>query len=144
MSIRDDHQAVDPLDLDPSQPPPPLMERAYSLASSGRFADVEEIIVRLQRDGYGYDEIFLHFETRVATRADVTRLCRQAQSDPRPVVHSRARRFELKAEECRRLADNAFLDETRMTLMRLADTYDRLAVHAAADAETEKALKGQR
>src|SRR4051794_20712977 len=39
-------------ELDPTKPPPHVIERAYQLAKSGKFACVEEICQQLSREGY--------------------------------------------------------------------------------------------
>jgi len=133
---------MDPFALDPAKPPPPLMERAYQLASSGKFATVEDICIRLISDGY--ENVYLHFECRAATRSELLRICRKAQSAGAPRLRTvaageegrrraRWRRFELQAAECRHLAERAVGDETRELYLRLADTYDRLAKEANAN-----------
>jgi hypothetical protein len=144
---------MDPFELDPSQPPPPIIERAYELAASGKFACVPEICDRLIAEGY--EEVFLHFEGRASTRADLLRICRHAQGEAaklgmissnqsatadRPRL-TNARRFELKSAECRQLADNAGYDETRQIFMRLACTYDRLANQAEQNEQDDAAKR---
>jgi hypothetical protein len=52
------------LNLDPGKPPPSVVERAYQLAQSGKFADLDEICRRLRSDGYR--ELYIHFEDRSA------------------------------------------------------------------------------
>jgi hypothetical protein len=130
---------MDPLDLDPTQPPPPIIERAYQLAASGLFSSISEICDRLIAERY--EDVFLHFERRAAIRADLLRICREAQHQAAPGLRiasstratsakrklSRARRFDLKAAECRQLADNSVYEEPRRIFTRLAETYERLA-----------------
>jgi hypothetical protein len=55
-----------PWALDPSKPPPCIIERAYQLADCGKFASVEEIAHQLLAEKY--DNVFLNFEGRAATR----------------------------------------------------------------------------
>jgi hypothetical protein len=54
-----DETSMGALDLDPANPPPPIIERAYQLAALGCFASVPEICDRLVREGY--EEVYLHF-----------------------------------------------------------------------------------
>jgi hypothetical protein len=126
------------LHLDPDRPPPPIIERAYELAQSGKFAGVREICEHLFAEGYR--ELDLHFEG-AGLRADLARACRRARGEEEPSnmpvkrTPSRSplantRRFELKAAECRQLAENAQYSETRQIYMRLALSYERLAEHA--------------
>jgi len=124
-------------DLDPAKPPPSIIERAYQLAGSARFANVEEICRGLHREGYR--ELYQHFDG-AALRADLARICREAQGLtapttgrkplPKNALSSKARRFDLKAAECRQLADNAQNHQTRQIYIRLALSYERLAAHA--------------
>jgi len=122
------------LDLDPGKPPPSVIKRAYQLARSGKFANVEEICRRLRSDGYR--ELYLQFEG-AALRADLSRVCRKAQGLRKPAnkgqpphsAPSRARRFELKAAECRQIANNAKNAETRQMYIQLALSYEELAAH---------------
>jgi len=117
--------------LDPAEPPPPIVERAYQLARSGKFAAVDDICRGLFEEGYR--ELYLHFEGP-ALRADLARKCREAQgrpasgsearSPPRRVLPSRSSRFEQKAAECRQLADNAQHAETRQIYVRLVLSYE--------------------
>jgi hypothetical protein len=127
------------LELDPASPPPPLMERAYELAASGKFSTVEDICVRLVREGY--KNVYLHFECRAATRTELLRICRRAHSPSgrlkavpiagERLCRPRSQRFEMKAAECRQLGENAIGEETRQIYIRLAETYERLAEQAA-------------
>jgi hypothetical protein len=130
---------MDRLDFDPAQPRPPIIERAYELAASGRFSGVKEISARLVIEGY--EQVDLHCEGRAALHAALLRICREAQGRPAVLQvvppggatnpnRSSARRFELKAAECHQLADNAKYGETQQTFRRLALTYERLAAHA--------------
>lgn len=66
------------LRLDPSRPPPPIMERAYQLADTGQFENVDEICRQLSKEGY--EEVFLWFEWRAATRANLVARCRLFRS----------------------------------------------------------------
>ena len=123
--------------LDPAEPPPPIVERAYQLARSGKFAAVDDICRGLFEEGYR--ELYLHFEGP-ALRADLARKCREAQgrpasgcearSPPRRVLPPRSSRFEQKAAECRQLADNAQRAETRQIYVRLVRSYEMLAEQA--------------
>jgi hypothetical protein len=122
------------LDLDPGKPPPSVIERAYQLAHSGKFADVEEICRRLRSDGYR--ELYLQFEGHTL-RAELSRACRKAQGlrkpskgkPPRstPSRAQRAQRFELKAVECRQIANNAQNGESRQMYLQLALSYEEAA-----------------
>jgi hypothetical protein len=123
------------LNLDPAKPPPSVIERAYQLSRSGKFANIAEVCERLHREGYR--ELFMHFEG-AALRADLSRICREAQSLPKqskgrnlPRRHktSRVHRFGLKAAECRQLADNAQHSKTRQIHLQLARSYEQLATH---------------
>jgi len=124
-------------ELDPAKPPPSVIERAYQLAGSGRCANVEEICRELHREGYR--ELYQNFDG-AALRADLARICREAQGlsapptggkpVPKSAMPSSARRFDLKAAECRQLADNAQHPQTRQIYIRLALSYERLAEHA--------------
>lgn len=115
------------------------MERAYGLAASGKFSTVEDICVRLVSEGY--ENVYLHFECRAATRTELLRICRRAHSGSGAlkavpvsegrVSRPRSQRFEMKAAECRQLADNAIGEETRHVYVRLAETYERLAEQSA-------------
>jgi hypothetical protein len=126
------------LHLDPDRPPPPIIERAYELARSGKFTGVREICEHLFAEGYR--DLDLHFEG-AGLRADLARACRRARDEDEPSnlpvkrPHSRSasantRRFELKAAECRQLAESAQYGETRQIYIRLATSYERLAEHA--------------
>jgi len=115
------------------------MERAYDLAASGKFSTVEDICVRLVREGY--ENVYLHFECRAATRTELLRICLRAHSPSgrlkavpiagERLCRPRSQRFEMKAAECRQLGENAIGEETRQIYMRLAETYERLAEQAA-------------
>src|SRR5262245_61262756 len=106
------------LELDPTKPPPHVIERAYQLARSGEFATVEEICQHLFREGYR--ELYQDFEA-LGLRTDLARLCREAQGRPAPEPRtpprrtpgSHATRFQLKAAECYQIADNAQHAATR-------------------------------
>jgi len=83
-----------------------------------------------------YRELDREFEG-AALRADLSRLCRKAQGRRKPVnghpPHSapsrakRVRRFELKAAECRQLADKASTAESRQMYLQLALSYEEMA-----------------
>lgn len=59
---------------------------------------------------------------------------------PRTIVskdrHTRAAQYREKAEELRAISEDVILDQTRLTLQRLAETYERMAtaLKGAADA----------
>ena len=122
------------LGVDPGKPPPSVIERAYQLARSGKFADVQEVCCHLRSDGYR--ELYMHFEG-AALRADLSRVCRKAQDLRKPTkgkpphnAPSRARRahrFKLKAAECRHIANNAQTAESRKMYFQLALSYEDLA-----------------
>jgi hypothetical protein len=130
------------LDLDPGKPPPSLIERAYQLAGSGKFADLDEIYRRLRSDGYR--ELYREFEG-AALRAELSRVCRKAQGVRKPKGNpprhnpasqaQRAQRFEVKAAVCRRIADNAQSAETRQMYLQLAVSYEEAA---AGESEKER------
>jgi hypothetical protein len=130
---------MDQFALDPARPPPPLMERAYELAASGKLSTVEDICMRLVSEGY--ENVYLHFECRAATRTELLRICRRAQAGSgslravpgsnERVSRPRSQRFEMKAAECRQLAHTAIGDEAREVYARLAGTYEQLAQEAA-------------
>jgi len=112
------------------------MERAYQLADCAAFESVEEICQRLLAEGY--DNVFLSFEGRTATRADLLRKCRRARSKValtsarKPSAQSRSRRFRARAAETRRLAERAKSERVRSMYRDIAAVYDRLAMSAAA------------
>jgi len=122
------------LTLDPAAPPVSVVERAYRLARSGKFAGIDELCRQLH--GEGYRELFLHFEG-AALRTDLTRICREAQSLPKqqsgrrhPPGRAKAtgsHRFEVKAAECRQLAGNARHSKMREIHLRLARSYEERA-----------------
>ena len=122
------------LNLDPGKPPPSIIERAYQLARSGKFADVQEVCRYLRSEGYR--ELYLHFGDRSALQADLSRICRRAQGRPDPAkakpprLHPQrwpAQRFEFKAAECRRIADKAQSAESRQMYLQLALSYEEMA-----------------
>ena len=57
----------------------PIIERAYELARSGKFVDVQEIRLRLRDEGYAVSEIRDHLEGS-AIRAALTEICETHQS----------------------------------------------------------------
>jgi hypothetical protein len=57
-------------ELDPARPRPPIIERAYQLADTGEFQNVEEIIDQLLAERYEGESVYLNFESRAATRSD--------------------------------------------------------------------------
>jgi hypothetical protein len=65
--------------LDPAKPAPYIIERAFHLADSGEFASVEDIAKHLLAEHYDSHDVFLNFECRAATRADLLRRCRRAR-----------------------------------------------------------------
>jgi hypothetical protein len=126
---------MEALQLHPSRPPPPIMERAYELADSGSFADLEAICHHLIKERY--EDVFLWFEGRAATRVDLLNRCRRARSQigtpsgqPSP-TSSRASRWRTKAAEFCMLADRAKSDGIRQLYLRLAASYESLAMRAA-------------
>jgi hypothetical protein len=126
---------MEALQLDPSRPPPPIMERAYQLADSGSFTDVEGICHQLIKERY--EDVFLWFEGRAATRADLLDRCRRARSQigiassqPRP-ASTRTSQWTAKAAEFGMLADRAKSDGIRQLYLRLAESYESLAMRAA-------------
>lgn len=52
---------------------------------------------------------------------------RRPQSLRAGARQDRIGQFENKAEELRAVAEDVILNETRLTLLKLADTYDRMA-----------------
>jgi hypothetical protein len=126
---------VEALQLDPSRPPPPIMERAYQLADTGNFPDVEAICRQLIKERY--EDVFLWFEGRAATRVDLMQRCRRARaqvglvsSQPGP-ASSRTSRLRAKAAEFCMLADRAKSNAIRQLYLRLAESYERLAMSAS-------------
>ena len=67
------------LKLDRPIPPPPIIERAYQLAHSGGFTNINDICQQLKAEGYS--EIAMHFDG-TAIRSDLTRICGAAQWRP--------------------------------------------------------------
>src|SRR3954447_13049217 len=115
---------MEALQLDPSRPPPPLMERAYELADTGNFTEVEAICHHLIKERY--EDVFLWFEGRAATRADLLKRCRRARSQigraSQPsATNSRASRWKAKAAEFSKLADRTKSDATWQLYLRLAE-----------------------
>jgi len=112
------------------------MERAYDLAESGSFEGIEEICQRLLAEGY--DNVFLSFEGRTATRADLLQRCRCARSKVglastrNPPAQSRSHRLSERAAQSRRLAERANSERVRSMYRDVAAVYDRLAASAAA------------
>jgi hypothetical protein len=137
------------LELDPTKPPPHVIERAYQLAKSGKFASVEEICQQLSREGYR--ELYLDFEG-LALRTDLARKCHEAQGRPAPGQRipprrapvSKAKRFETKAAECRQLADNPQHAGTRKIYLRLALSYEQLADNASHNERVDEQQKSFR
>jgi CheY-like chemotaxis protein len=137
---QEDH--MEALQLDPSRPPPPIMERAYELAGSGNFTDVEAICHHLIKERY--EDVFLWFEGRAATRVDLLNRCRRARSQigtpssqPSP-TSSRASRWRTKAAEFCMLADRAKSNAIRQLYLRLAESYERLASSATIEDRDSK------
>jgi hypothetical protein len=127
----------------------PLLERAYELARSGEVLTVKQLRQRLKSEGYGRTEINLHLQGRAAV-ADLARLCADAAPDDRKpsrplppgrIRRSRAEQLRLKAEECRRLAENATLEETRLRFLQLATSYDTMAIAAEEVADSRAVLE---
>src|SRR4051794_40120698 len=131
---------MEALQLDPSRPPPPLMERAYELADTGNFTEIEAICHYLIKERY--EDVFLWFEGRAATRADLLKRCRRARSNigrasSQPsATSSRAFRWTTKAAEFYKLAERAKSDAIRQLYLQLAESYERLAM-SAADRDSE-------
>jgi hypothetical protein len=58
-------------------------------------------------------------------------------------VEARAKRYRDKAEECRRLAEQARSCEGKATYVRLADSYEVMARHLDVIRDDLKALAGR-
>ena len=52
---------------------------------------------------------------------------RRQQSTRAESPRGRIAQFESKAEELRAVAEDVILDQTRLTLLKLAETYERMA-----------------
>ena len=56
--------------------PPPLIERAYELATTGTIGNVAQLISALTREGY--ENVEMHFQGGTSLRRDLTKICRDA------------------------------------------------------------------
>ena len=72
---------------------PNIMERAYELARSGVFGEIEPLAVQLKREGY--ERVDMHLRGFSSLRRDLTRLCRlawiAAGNQPLPIRRGRRR-----------------------------------------------------
>jgi hypothetical protein len=62
-------------------------------------------------------------------------------AQPKMSLHSRAKRFRMRAAECSQLADISRFRETKRIYMDLALSYEQLATHAEIIDEHQSAFR---